>query len=941
MSWKELSEKAKKGCSRRTFMKGTAAAAAAVTLAGCSKDDDDVSYLPGQAGNTPDLREVRKVYSTCPVECLTHSLNCQLVGDEVVRVEPTRKLDDIYFTTACARGMSRMQFLTENRALTPMKRIKMGTEVSPLGVQLKNNDVDQWVSISWQQAINEIGAKLRELREAGETGIMTWTGSGNMGPIVNTLIGNFFNHVSPNRTTKLGNSCCAGVDAGMIPVYGVRGIDTRDTIRDSKCIINWGNNPAETSNTYWKFVVDAKLAGAKVITIDPRYSGSAEKSDIWVPIKPGTDVLFGIGMLRHIFKSDASNNGTESWIDTKMLKHRSNAPYLIDISSITGVAGNLVEKAYNRLFEVKVMRDAEGNPLVWDTVTGREAAAEFNTGTDVQAQDPDLYYTNMANKVTTAYQLMRALYAGDVLDAGEGMIDTALSALHDPYYNDTYIADTTGVDLSIIEEVAAAYAGSPGKKSMIIENMGGGQRTEGAGHECAMHCILSVVTGNVGGEGNGVDDTSGWGSAASGLQTGDIKAPGSSIPGLKNAAVTGTHDIPFGTLGRRALAAARGEPYDTYKPKPNNGAKDPHIKFWYLATSNLLTQFPNTDMIKEALRASECVVTAKPTWNTDADYSDYFLPVTTPFEYEDIGAANRNKYIQVMEPGVNPYGQARSDMQILRDLAKVVFDDPEVIANFDHEDGYYPKALVENPENNMAENGLASYEQLKSEKVFRPAAYPRPFVPLRKKEFKNALARAHIFIDDWNKDDGKVSGCKSNIDRSPNPARDLYRGPFPRYVPALQSHLNWLSDFPWQGAGQLSGVPKDMDQDYDAIRKSYPLCNVQFKVLRTVHASFTGLPWIREAFGERGVVLMHPTDASARGISDGDKVTVRSWIGAVERVARVTPLIMEGVTAIENGWWDKYGKVTSSTVGVELPGALNNAHTHNNTLVEITKGGMK
>ena len=50
---------------------------------------------------------------------------------------------------------------------------------------------------------------------------------------------------------------------------------------------------------------------------------------------------------------------------------------------------------------------------------------------------------------------------------------------------------------------------------------------------------------------------------------------------------------------------------------------------------------------------------------------------------------------------------------------------------------------------------------------------------------------------------------------------------------------------------------------------------------------------------------------------------------------------MKGVTGIENGWWDKYGKVTSSTVGVELPGALNNAHTHNNTLVEITKGGMK
>ncbi len=938
MSWKELSEKAKKGCSRRTFMKGTAAAAAAVTLAGCSKDDDDVSYLPGQAGNAPDLREVRKVYSTCPVECLTHSLNCQLVGDEVVRVEPTQKPGDMYFTTACARGMSRMQFLTENRALTPMKRIKMGTEVSELGVQLKNNDVDQWVSISWQQAISEIGAKLRELREAGETGIMLWTGSGNMGPIANTLIGNFFDHVSPNRTSKLGNSCCAGVDAGMVPVYGVRGIDTRDTIRYSKCIINWGNNPAETSNTYWKFVVDAKINGAKVITIDPRYSGSAEKSDIWVPIKPGTDVLFGIGMLRHIFESDVSNGGSQNWVDMDMLKYRSNAPYLIDISEIVE-NGKLKEKAYNELYKVTLL----GNkPQIYNKNTLSIEDAENNNGIEgAHTQEPDLYHTDMAENITTAYQLMRALYAGDLLQTGrEEWVNDDLALLHDPNYEEGYIVSTTGTTQEIIKEVAAAYAGS-GKKSMIIENMGGAQRTESAGHECAMHCILSVITGNVGNPGSGVDDTSGWSSAASGLQSGDKPAPGTAIPGLKNVSGKVYHDIPFGTLGTRALAAAKGEPYDTYKKKDGNAEKDPYIKFWYLSTSNLLTQFPNTNALKEALRRSECVVTAKPTWNTDADYSDYFLPVTTPFEYEDIGAANRNKYIQVMEPGVKPYGQARSDMQILRDLAKIVFDDPEVIANFDHEDGYYPKALVENPANNLAENGLLSYDQLKAEKVFRPAAYPLPFVPLRKLEFKNDLARAHIFIADWNKDDGKVSGCKSNIDRSPNPARDLYRGPFPRYVPALQSHLPWLSDFPWLGVNKLLDVPKDMDQDYQAIRNAYPLCNVQFKVLRTVHASFTGLPWIREAFGERGVVLMHPNDAWERGISDGDTVTVKSWIGAVERVARVTEFIMEGVTAIENGWWDKYGKVSSSTVGVELPGALNNAHTHNNTLVEITKGGMK
>ncbi len=38
---------------------------------------------------------------------------------------------------------------------------------------------------------------------------------------------------------------------------------------------------------------------------------------------------------------------------------------------------------------------------------------------------------------------------------------------------------------------------------MIIQNMGGGQRVENAGHECAMHCILALVTGNIGKKGSG------------------------------------------------------------------------------------------------------------------------------------------------------------------------------------------------------------------------------------------------------------------------------------------------------------------------------------------------------------------------------------------------------------------------------------------------------
>lgn len=921
---------------RRSFMQGLSAVAAAGALTGCSSDDDDDTYSHSNP-NTIDLRQTRKVYSTCPVECLTHSLNCQLVGDTVIRVEPTRKPGDKFFTTACARGMSRMQFLTENRAATPMKRIRKNPA-------RKNNAEDTFVSISWDTALAEIAEKLKPLKD--DQGVIFCTGSGNMGPIANGLIGNFFAFAAPNRLSTVGNSCCQGADDGMVPVYGERGIDTRDTVKDSKCIICWGNNPAVSSNTYWKYFMEAREQGAEIIVIDPRYSVSAENSTQWLPINPGTDTLVAIGMLRHIFANDLSNGSSYDWVDEEFLKHRTDAPYLIDLASFLADDNTPVAltdpDAHNKIANLAYYELTPGSgPCVYDLNTNTVVPAEENKGTDhTPTQDPDLYRANAS--YVTVYQLMRALYAGDIinfnLQAGFSLPD--LPALHDPTYTDDVIAGYTGVDISEINSCAEKYAGS-GKKSMIIQNMGGAMRTENGGHMCALHCILSLITGNVGEKGNGVDDTSGYGSL-NGYQDGDPKKIGTSATYITEAVPAGTkagYRIPFGVLGQRVRDANKGTPQDVFLPTGTfpAGTKDPQVKFWYIATRNLLTQFPNTDALKEALLSSDTVVVAKPTWNTDADYCDYFLPVTTPFEYHDLGASNRNKYVQVMEAGVAPYGQALSDMQIMRRLAKLVLS-PAEAAQFDHDDEFYVKSIVENPANNFASNGI-TYERLQQEKTIRPSSIPLPWVPFTKKQFLGSRAtnkRAKLFVTQWQ------SASTYPYPRiSPNPAKILYRGPFPRFVPALESQLPWApeADKPW-----TSGLTWDTDfgplpANYQDYRTKYSYNCVQMKIAMSVHASFTGLPWIREAFGEKGRIYIHAEDALALGIKNGEMVTVTSNIGSVQRVAMVTNLIKKGVTALENGWWDKFGPVSSSAVGTELPDPMGCGHTHNNTLVSITKGG--
>jgi anaerobic selenocysteine-containing dehydrogenase len=570
-----------------------------------------------------------------------------------------------------------------------------------------------------------------------------------------------------------------------------------------------------------------------------------------------------------------------------------------------------------------------GQPAVYDASTSSIVAAELNTGRNgTPTQNPDLYYYNSMPNVITVYELMRALYAGDLLTAamaaGAPVINTGFENLHDPTYVYPNIVSTTGIDsIQVLMDCADAYVGS-GQKSMIIQNMGGGGRVENGGHHFALQCILSLVTGNIGDPGNGVCDTAGYG-APQGFQTGDpARIATSSTYATELAPAGPTYSVPFGVLGDRMRAANNGAPKPSFVP---SALSDAPMQFWYVATKSLLTQWPNTDAFREALQSTEMVVVAKPTLNTDADYCDYFLPVTTPFEYADLGAANRNKYVQVMEAGVRPYGLALSDMQIIRGLAKVVFDDnPAVAAQFDHDDDFYVENIISNPANNFASNGIASYDALKELKSVRPSSITRPWVPHRYHEFLGSRAingRAKLFLTEWQSD---VTYPYPRL--SPNPAKVLFRGPFPRYVPAMESQLPLLPDF--------TALPAE----YITYRAQYSLACVQFKNLRSVHASFTGLPWIREAFGEKGIVLIHVEDALERGIYDGDIVTVRSHTGKVERIARVTTLIMKGVTAIENSLWDKYGPRSSSTVGAELPDPMGCGHTHNNTLVEVERGGL-
>jgi anaerobic selenocysteine-containing dehydrogenase len=87
---------------------------------------------------------------------------------------------------------------------------------------------------------------------------------------------------------------------------------------------------------------------------------------------------------------------------------------------------------------------------------------------------------------------------------------------------------------------------------------------------------------------------------------------------------------------------------------------------------------------------------------------------------------------------------------------------------------------------------------------------------------------------------------------------------------------------------------------------AYPLTLITAKSAHHfLNSSFANLPRHLKAEGEPRL-QMHPTDAAARGISDGDRVTVQNDQGCLNLCAQVGEGVREGVVAMPSGWWPSH-----------------------------------
>jgi anaerobic selenocysteine-containing dehydrogenase len=354
---------------RRSFLKGTAAAAAVTGVAVASPGNTVIKALAAGQKNATASSGEQVFCGVCRANCFGGCfLNVHVRDGKVVRTS-MREMPDPAYNRVCLKGLSHVQRTYDpNRLKYPMKRVG-------------ERGAGKWERISWDEAIDTITTKWKELQaKYGRDTIAFSKIAGSWGTLAFTYPFKLINYLGAtaiyaSMDAAFGYGCMNALGYGLF----FNGNEPKD-MANAKCIIIWGSNPTEAQIQNWHFIAEAKKNGAKIIVIDPNFTTSAAKADVYVSIKPGTDGALAMAMMNVAIK--------ENYIDVPFIQKSSVGPFLIKESD-----GKYLRES-----------DVGGNGkdfIVWDS-----AANKYGTSKTVASPAINGTYTINGIKVTTAYDLL-------------------------------------------------------------------------------------------------------------------------------------------------------------------------------------------------------------------------------------------------------------------------------------------------------------------------------------------------------------------------------------------------------------------------------------------------------------------------------------------------------------------------------------------------------
>ena len=326
---------------RRAFLRGSGLAIGGLATAAALVGSN---VTPAQAVGSAASVEIRKSVCThCSVGCtvVAEVQNGVWTGQEPGWDSP------INLGAHCAKGASVRETASGERRLKYPMKLTGG----------------KWVRMSWDDAINEIGDQMLDIRKKSGPDSVYWLGSAKHSNEQAYLFRKFYAYWGTNNGDHQARICHSTTVAGVANTWGYGAMtNSYNDMHNSKAIFIIGGNPAEAHPVSLMHVLKAKEQNnAPVIVCDPRFTRTAAHADEYVRFRPGSDVALIWGIMWHIFDN--------KWEDKEFIRQRvyGMEDVLAEVKKwdpaeterVTGVPGSQLKRV------AKIMANNRPGTFVW------------------------------------------------------------------------------------------------------------------------------------------------------------------------------------------------------------------------------------------------------------------------------------------------------------------------------------------------------------------------------------------------------------------------------------------------------------------------------------------------------------------------------------------------------------------------------------------------
>lgn len=247
-----------------------------------------LNYAPpggwGRTGQRPVDRLVKTHCSFCGMQC---GLQLKVRDNQVVGFEPW---EEFPFNRGmlCPKGVKRyLQGEHPDRLLQPLRRTDSGFQ-----------------PISYDEALDFAARRITEIKEKYGADAVAFYGGASMITEKTYVLGKFARvAVGTRHIDYNGRLCMVSAGTAYKLAFGIdRATNPWTDLERAKVVIIAGSNTAECAPITTHYLWQCREAGGRLIVVDPRMTPITRKADLFLPVRPGTDLALFLGMLHVIVR---------------------------------------------------------------------------------------------------------------------------------------------------------------------------------------------------------------------------------------------------------------------------------------------------------------------------------------------------------------------------------------------------------------------------------------------------------------------------------------------------------------------------------------------------------------------------------------------------------------------------------------------------------------